>query len=324
MNITTKETLASIVDISRKRQKMLYNRSKFMLETKEKHLKYRQHLIADIGIDPSFDPVVEKKLQEQSRIKKKVLMKKNVLEACKDTGGVGDYMYDAINPSKYIQRSRRNLEKIDESFDNCFSNFFKSASQIKLQENRMRLMKAKSHKLPQVATRDSLMISLKNLKNMKIFEKTKTKKIKRQFYSRIGKSKLGLTILSSPRSFKKKGSYFWSNRKDKVKNFDSLKKKFMRKSERTKNNDFKIKTGKMEPFKSCRENKTEYRYRSEMKKKRKSVEEVEEISVSHFGKSVENDFIKKRGSFFVGKRKVSGIRPRKNTFTIGDKIKERF
>lgn len=297
MNIKSQEILNSIYEISHRRRMMLYNRYKFMLETKKRQLNYNEKMISNIGNDPSYNAISEKKLKEEKKVKKRVLMGKAALEKCKESGGCGDFMYDAIDPSKYIVRSRRNLEKVDESFQNCFSNYFKTPSQIKIQENRERIKKLKNSELPRVATRDSLITSINHLKKIDFKKKLKNGK----FLKGLTTTKFGgLSIITSPRSFKiSKEVGFWSQRKNNIRNYDSLKK-----------------------FKSVsKKSRSPQNLSSKLKKKSLMQEEEKDSGIfnENFIETLNLNTKKRRGSFFGSPIKKISMRKRLNTFNIKEK-----
>lgn len=219
LNIKSDDILNSIYEISKKRRIMLYNRSKFILESKRSQLPYNQKLIARIGEDPSYNEEQERKMREEMKAMSRVTMQSKTMGRFKDSGGVGEFMYDALDPGNYISKARDNLRRVDASFDRCFSHFFKTPSEIKLENNRKRIRNSKSEKtMPRAATRDSLLVSLRNLRKMKFAKKHDTTMILRTMQSaRLGSTKM----MTSVRDFRintsrKKANYYRTARKNKA------------------------------------------------------------------------------------------------------------
>lgn len=218
MNIKIPEILAKIYGISEKRKIMLYNRLKFMLKSRKNQLPYNQKIEVNIGNDPSYNEQQEKKLTEEKRIMERATMQNEIIQRFKDSGGNGEFMYDALDPGNFIAKARENLRRVDQSFENCFSNFFKTPSEIKLANNRKRIRNSKSEKiLPKMATRDSLLASLKNLKKMDFMKKHNTTRILRTMQSsKLGAPKMGTSLRDFRINRNKNNlSYFWTARKNK-------------------------------------------------------------------------------------------------------------
>ena len=78
----------------------------------------------------------------------------------------GNLLYDAMNPTEFIKKSRSEMKQVEKSFDNCFSYAFISESEMKRFKKKHQDKKSTRQKKSSKATNDYLEQSIRQLKSI--------------------------------------------------------------------------------------------------------------------------------------------------------------
>lgn len=100
------------------------------------------------------------------------------------------FLRNGFKTSKYVQLTRMKLKKIDESFENCFSNVFKSENQKRFDLKKLKGGVRKPRNIPYGAKKDSLRMSIRCLKSLQMSRSQRTDSYKQKRKQKISVMKL--------------------------------------------------------------------------------------------------------------------------------------